>query len=522
MRTEKLIVTTLLSVNFVFGGWQYQKTISISNTNELLQNYQVFVELTPTNFQYDHCLGTRGSDIRFSTNPYGSISPDIPHWIQDWNNNDTSSIWINVPNIAADSTTDIYMYYGGNDTISTSNGKSTFEVFEDFIFDNGEWIENDPNSRILLDYSGDERLEFNAWERSDPGAVYKSYSPPASFVFEYDFNMTDGWGNRNSPGPMFGDQLGSFTDQQNCIFISYWIGSAQPRVQFKYKVDGAHTQVGEIFISETIQYYGRITKKTAGDNIQLVYELFSDSDRQNHVSGSPLNTYYQSNGINTDYMFLVNTGSWNNSDTENSTGWMDNYIIKKTAASDPNVAVSTTETEGFWTLESSGLIAYYPFNNSPSDESGNGNDGDIIGAIITTDRFDNDNSAYSFTNSIETDQNRIQVSGPNGFLGGDPFTSLAFAAWFKAPIQTDNCSYILRIASSDGTCYLSYEDNGSVAFNLRKTQDGTLNQVLYASAIPDRWHFVVGNWDGQIQEIYLDWRFRSIRTVIPELLVQFD
>ncbi|MEI8202318.1 MAG: FISUMP domain-containing protein [Bacteroidota bacterium] len=43
-----------------------------------------------------------------------------------------------------------------------------------------------------------------------------------------------------------------------------------------------------------------------------------------------------------------------------------------------------------------GLVAYYPFNGNANDESGNGNNGTVYGANLTTDRFGNANSAYSF------------------------------------------------------------------------------------------------------------------------------
>ena len=44
----------------------------------------------------------------------------------------------------------------------------------------------------------------------------------------------------------------------------------------------------------------------------------------------------------------------------------------------------------------SGLVAHYPFNGNANDESGNGNDGTVNGATLTTDRFGNANKAYSF------------------------------------------------------------------------------------------------------------------------------
>ena len=43
-----------------------------------------------------------------------------------------------------------------------------------------------------------------------------------------------------------------------------------------------------------------------------------------------------------------------------------------------------------------GLVAYYPFNGNANDESGNGHNGTINSATLTSDRFGNPNSAYSF------------------------------------------------------------------------------------------------------------------------------
>ena len=37
----------------------------------------------------------------------------------------------------------------------------------------------------------------------------------------------------------------------------------------------------------------------------------------------------------------------------------------------------------------SGLVAHYPFNGNANDESGNGNDGTVNGATLTTDRLGN-------------------------------------------------------------------------------------------------------------------------------------
>ena len=51
-----------------------------------------------------------------------------------------------------------------------------------------------------------------------------------------------------------------------------------------------------------------------------------------------------------------------------------------------------------------GLVGYWPFDGNANDESGNGNNGVVNGATLTSDRFGNNNSAYSFdgnTNYID-------------------------------------------------------------------------------------------------------------------------
>ena len=56
------------------------------------------------------------------------------------------------------------------------------------------------------------------------------------------------------------------------------------------------------------------------------------------------------------------------------------------------VQFSSLEFRNFCT----GLVSYYPFCGNANDESGNGNNGTVNGATLTTDRFGNTNSAYSF------------------------------------------------------------------------------------------------------------------------------
>jgi PKD repeat protein len=70
------------------------------------------------------------------------------------------------------------------------------------------------------------------------------------------------------------------------------------------------------------------------------------------------------------------------------------FKIKLTVS---NLLSSDSITKKVISMPAEQLIAHYPFNGSPSDVTGNGNDGQENGNIqLTTDRFGIENSAYEF------------------------------------------------------------------------------------------------------------------------------
>lgn len=50
-------------------------------------------------------------------------------------------------------------------------------------------------------------------------------------------------------------------------------------------------------------------------------------------------------------------------------------------------------------IPTDGLVGWWPFNGNANDESGNGNNGIVNGAVLTPDRFGNANSAYYFSSA---------------------------------------------------------------------------------------------------------------------------
>jgi uncharacterized protein YecT (DUF1311 family) len=117
-----------------------------------------------------------------------------------------------------------------------------------------------------------------------------------------------------------------------------------------------------------------------------------------------------------------------------------------------------------------GLIAFYPFNGNANDQSGNGHDGIVHGATLTTDRFGNPNSAYKFNgidNSILVTLNELKRA-----------TSWTISFWVKVDSLNRGGAFSLLTATpnyrADGFWWHFWTD-GTVAY---RVHDGVSGQQL--------------------------------------------
>jgi len=137
------------------------------------------------------------------------------------------------------------------------------------------------------------------------------------------------------------------------------------------------------------------------------------------------------------------------------------------------LAFLTISTNVFAAVTTEGLVAYYPFNGNANDESGNGHDGTVYGATLTTDRFGNTGSAYSFD-------------------GIDDYISVDYTAAFQLPVITVSAWVLptvdLSAATSPSTIVGRGEDfvTDRAAFNLLVANDAAPwangTTVLYESS----------------------------------------
>ena len=160
-----------------------------------------------------------------------------------------------------------------------------------------------------------------------------------------------------------------------------------------------------------------------------------------------------------------------------------------------------------------GLVAYYPFNGNTNDGSGNGNNGTNYGATLSTDRFGNSSSAYSFNginNYIETINTFTNLSGNN------PKTIIA---WFKLDHINDegpivNIGQVATTGSNPGFCLST--TNYYYSDTLLYGWGGDYMNLLGKTSLElNKWYFACYTYDGSNARLYLN---NKLEGILPILL----
>lgn len=153
-----------------YAAWSYRKPITLNNGGSELSNYQVLITLTTGNFDYSKC-NEDGSDIRFAASDKTTA---LPYWIQEWNYNGTSKIWVKVDSIPTGENVCLYIYYGNASAESESNGDNTFLIFDDFEGtagadpDTSKWlIEKKGSASAVVELDGNGALHL----AGEPGII---------------------------------------------------------------------------------------------------------------------------------------------------------------------------------------------------------------------------------------------------------------------------------------------------------------------------------------------------------------
>jgi len=109
------------------NSYNYRMAVEIFSEVEAAR-YQLAITLDPKSFKYSHAQPD-GRDIRFVTEIEDKLF-ELPYWIEEWNPEGESKIWVRVPHLGGK--VRIYLYYGNSEVSSRSSGKDVFEFFDDF------------------------------------------------------------------------------------------------------------------------------------------------------------------------------------------------------------------------------------------------------------------------------------------------------------------------------------------------------------------------------------------------------
>lgn len=115
-------------------------------------------------------------------------------------------------------------------------------------------------------------------------------------------------------------------------------------------------------------------------------------------------------------------------------------------------------------VPSDGLVGYWPFDGNANDESGNGNNGTVNGATLTTDRFGNANSAYAFDGIDD------YITGNSTNLSAASTNKLTIASWINvnqlatAPAASKVFTHTNNATNEIQQYALSINSNGSIYF----------------------------------------------------------
>ena len=163
------------------------------------------------------------------------------------------------------------------------------------------------------------------------------------------------------------------------------------------------------------------------------------------------------------------------------------------------------------------LVAYYPFNGNANDESGNGNNGIVHSATLTTDKFGQADKAYSFDGL----SSYIEIPDASSLQPAYAMTVSVLVCpkgFYKGECQANNMiskgndnvvgSYALRYDDNNGSgndCFVVDTTRERFHFHILFSDgsDGDLYSTTRVQ-LNNTWYLVTGTYDGATMKLYVN------------------
>ena len=133
-----------------------------------------------------------------------------------------------------------------------------------------------------------------------------------------------------------------------------------------------------------------------------------------------------------------------------------------------------------------GWLHVYPFNGNATDESGNGNNGTVYGATLTTDRFGNANKAYNF-NGVN---NYIEMPNSPSLNITD---QIIISCWIQYDFVSDCYEDVFMKGNTSYGFQFSCDENHTLLFHLTSNGWRNLNSNVHPE--PYIWYHYAGTYE---------------------------
>jgi len=151
-----VLLTLLIIITPAFAwwdsDWDYRKQINLTNDGSTLNDYILQIEL-----DWDSDMANDFSDVRFTD----SDDNELDYWIQKYNSGVNATIRVEIPEIKADDSSYIWVYYGTGSVSSTSDFDALYpDIKRLYTFDFD-------STSTAIDYSGNVNGTFYNIESGD-------------------------------------------------------------------------------------------------------------------------------------------------------------------------------------------------------------------------------------------------------------------------------------------------------------------------------------------------------------------
>jgi hypothetical protein len=148
-------------------------------------------------------------------------------------------------------------------------------------------------------------------------------------------------------------------------------------------------------------------------------------------------------------------------------------------------------------VPTNGLVGWWPFNGNANDESGNGNNGTVNGATLTTDRFGNAGQAYSFDGVDDF------INYGNSILAAATSASVSF--WFQTTNFSSTSKNIYnkrRSPSGDGFGFGMSDSICGAGLNREPAINVGTSYGTPPINFNSNWTFITATWTGNILSVF--------------------